>query len=148
MIDIAREKMKPGFVYITGELLVTSPIIGMTMLDRNNDKITVFIPRNTKEKVYVIKNEEEILNFNNRNDFKIFLNKNIQNEELQEIFFLWILRFVYADKKYEKIEYYNGRDKKILEDTKKAIEEKFKITLNSTILSTSRILDPLRDSWI
>lgn len=149
MIDIEREKMKPGYVYITGELLVTSPIIGMTMLDSHGDKISVIIPRDIKEKVYVKKNDKEVFVFNNRMDFKIFLNENIQTrEDLQEVFFCWILRFVYAEKKYDEIPYYKGRDKKILEDTKNAIIERFKIVLNSNIMSTSRVLDPFRDCWI
>ncbi|MCR4735787.1 MAG: hypothetical protein K5829_12375 [Treponema sp.] len=149
MIDIAREKMTPGYVYIIGELLVTWPIVGMTMLDSHDNKISVFIPNNIEEKVYVKKNDKVFFVFNNRKDFKIFLNKNIQTrDDLQEVFFCWILRFVYADKKYDNIPYYDGRDKKILEDTKNAIIERFLIELNSNIMSTSRILDPFRDSWI
>ena len=148
MIDIPCEKMKVGYVYIIGELLVTSPVVGMTMLDCNGDKISVFIPRNINEEVHVKKNDEDIFSFKNRPDFKHFLNENIRTrEELQEVFFCWILRFVYADKKYDKIPYYEGRDKKILEDTKEVIVERFEITLNSNIMSTCRILDPLRDGF-
>ncbi len=148
MIDIEREKMKSGIVYITGELLITSPVVGMTMLDSHGDKISVIIPRDIKEKVYVKKNDKEVFVFNNRMDFKIFLNENIQTrEDLQEVFFCWILRFVYAEKKYDEIPYYKGRDKKILEDTKNAIIERFKIVLNSNIMSTSRVLDPFRDCF-
>ena len=148
MIDIPCEKMKVGYVYIIGELLVTSPVVGMTMLDCNGDKISVFIPRNINEEVHVKKNDEDIFVFKNRPDFKHFLNENIRTrEELQEVFFCWILRFVYADKKYDKIPYYEGRDKKILEDTKEVIVERFEITLNSNIMSTCRILDPLRDGF-
>ncbi len=148
MIDIAREKMKPGHVYITGDLLVTSPIICMTMLDGNGNKISVSIPRNIHNEVHVKKNDEDVSIFKNRMDFKSFLNKNIKSrEDLQEVFFCWILRFMCADKKYEKIAYYNGRDKQILDDTKKCIVERFKINLNPNIMSTSRILDPLRDGW-
>ena len=150
MIDIEREKMKPGIVYITGELLITSPVVGMTMLDSHGDKITVSIPRarDKNEKVSVKKNDKDIFVFNNHNEFKIFLNENIETrEDLQEVFFCWILRFVYASKKYDEIPYYEGRDKKILEDTKNSIVERFKIDLNSNIMSTSRILDPLRDGF-
>lgn len=148
MIDIPREKMKVGYVYIIGELLVTSPVVGLTMLDGNGDKISVFIPRDINEEVHVKRNDEDIFVFKNRPDFKHFLNENIRTrEDLQEVFFCWILRFVYADKKYDKIPYYEGRDKKILEDTKEVIVERFEITLNSNIMSTCRILDPLRDGF-
>ena len=148
MIDIPREKMKVGYVYIIGELLVTSPVVGMTMLDCNGDKISVFIPRNINEEVHVKRNDEDIFVFKNRPDFKHFLNEKIRTrEDLQEVFFCWILRFVYADKKYDKIPYYEGRDKQILEDTKEAIIERFEMTLNSNIMSTCRILDPLRDQF-
>jgi len=148
MIDIPREKMKVGYVYIIGELLVTHPLVGLTMLDGNGDKISVFIPRDINEEVHVKKNDEDIFVFKNRPDFKHFLNEKIRTrEELQEVFFCWILRFVYADKKYDEIPYYEGRDKQILEDTKEAIIERFEITLNSNIMSTSRILDPLRDGF-
>ena len=148
MIDIPREKMKVGYVYIIGELLVTSPVVGMTMLDCNGDKISVFIPRNINEEVHVKKNDEDIFVLKNRPDFKHFLNENIRTrEDLQEVFFCWILRFVYADKKYDKIPYYEGRDKQILEDTKEAIIERFEIKLNPNIMSTCRILDPLRDQF-
>ena len=57
MIDIPREKMKVGYVYIIGELLVTSPVVGLTMLDGNGDKISVFIPRDINEEVHVKRNE-------------------------------------------------------------------------------------------
>ena len=148
MIDIPREKMKVGYVYIIGELLVTSPVVGLTMLDGNGDKISVFIPRDINEEVHVKRNDEDIFVFKNRPDFKHFLNEKIRTrEDLQEVFFCWILRFVYADKKYDKIPYYEGRDKQILEDTKEVIVERFEITLNSNIMSTCRILDPLRDGF-
>ena len=148
MIDIPREKMKTGYVYIIGELLVTSPVVGMTMLDGNGNKISVFIPRNINEEVHVKRNDEDIFVFKNRPDFKHFLNENIRTrEDLQEVFFCWILRFMCAEKKYDEIPYYEGRDKKILEDTKKVIVERFEITLNPNIMSTCRILDPLRDGF-
>ena len=150
MIDIPREKMKVGYVYIIGELLVTHPLVGLTMLDGNGDKISVFSPnaRITDEDIHVKKNDTDIFTFRTRTDFKIFLNENIRTrEDLQEVFFCWILRFVYADKKYDKIPYYEGRDKQILEDTKEAIIERFEMTLNSNIMSTCRILDPFRDQF-
>ena len=53
--------------------------------------------------VLVKKNEQIIFSFENHKDFKIFLNENIQREELQEIFFLWIFWFVFNDNKYKEL---------------------------------------------
>lgn len=146
IIFVEKERMLKRYVYICGELLVTSPIIEMTCLDNNGDKISVVIPRDCTATVLVKKNEQIIFSFNNRMDFKIFLNQNIHREELQEIFFLWIFRFFLADKKYRELTYKEGK-KLALEDTRNVIEERFNLKLNDNIKNIITVLDPLRDGF-
>lgn len=148
MITIEKKEMKKSAVYICGDFFADSPFAEMTCLDNNGDKISVIIPYLDKTSaVLVKKNEQIIFSFDNHKDFKIFLNENIQREELQEIFFLWIFWFIYNDKKYKELSEIEHKIQ-ALDETRNKTEERFKITFNDNIKNINILSRTVRDEFV
>ena len=148
MITIKQKDMKKRAVYICGDFLADSPFAEMTCLDNNGDKISVIIPfRDKTAAVLVKKNEQIIFSFDTHSDFKIFLNENIQREELQEIFFLWIFWFVFRDIKYKGLSEIE-RKVQALNDTRNETEKRFNIKFNDNIKNIILLVRIVKDGFI
>ena len=137
MKDIIKEKMKHGFVYITGDLHPDS-FFEVACLDGDNKKVALIIPNDPNDGVVVTNNDEKSYSFKNYIAINTYLNKNFWRTDLQEIFFCWLIYKKFFDSKYSEFDL-NERLNKILEDTKNIFTKNFVITLNDNLNAVSHV---------
>ncbi|MCR4735198.1 MAG: hypothetical protein K5829_09365 [Treponema sp.] len=149
MVEIIKEKMKAGIVYIAGRVYTSNnfmdekikyklPFLELSCLDNNGTKVSLFITSNKESNIIVEKNDFPFYTFKDWNDFTDFLNKNTERGGLQEIYFLWTINNLLHETKYEFIDP-KEKNKIIIEDAKKVIKEKFNQKINDNINSIFEI---------
>lgn len=140
MIEIKKDEMKAGVVYIGGDIFLNTPKVEVAVLNKDGDKISVHISDRATDPVIVFINDIPKMSFDGHSNFKGFLKKNFENESLHEAFFCWMFRFMYAANMYKTMTY-EEKKRVIFNDTRKGWEKKFNLPFNDNVQQINDVYD-------